>query len=417
MNLFQKKKIEMRRADDTELPHAVVMGLSPTGLHVIRELGREGVPVIGVSSESQSAAFSCYLSGKIIEPDAECRINRLCEMFPEKNHGQPGAKPVLIPTSDQDVELIVENHLQLSRHFSFQAVYSNGLASEIMNKESFYRLCESCGVSYPALWKGTAEEIRSLRDDLVYPCIVKPSLIHEVKSLMKGKKVWLVKDQAELDAIIDSIPDKKAVLLAQEIVPGPESEIGLYCAYFEDGKGATQAFTARKLRQYPPGFGSASLVQSSDEVECKRITEDFLCSIGYNGIAASELKRDPATGEWKMIEINVRPSLWFSISSFSGKRPVFQAYCKMANLKMELPENEQAQGVRWRYLLKDFWSSAFYKINKRYVLPEPVTNSVGPKFLSVSAVFSFDDPKPALAEIFLFMAKACRRVTGKRYGW
>ena len=114
-----------------------------------------------------------------------------------------------------------------------------------------------------------------------------------------------------------------------------------------------------------------------------------------------------------MIEINVRPSLWFSISSFSGKRPVFQAYCSLANLDIELPENDQAQGVRWRYYLKDFWSAVFYKINKRFVLPEPVTNSVGPKLASVSAVFSFDDPKPALAEMLLFMAKASRRISGK----
>lgn len=403
----------MYRADDTGLPYAVVMGLSPTGLHVIRELGREGVRVIGVASEPQTAAFSCYLSGKIIEPDAERRIARLCEMFPENDQDQLGGKPVLIPTSDQDVELIVKNHLRLSRHFSFQAVYSNGLASEIMDKESFYRLCECNGVSYPKLWKGTAEEIRSLRDDLVYPCIVKPSLIHEIKSLMKGKKVWLVKDQLELDAIIDSIPDKNAVLLAQEIVPGPESEIGLYCANFEGDKGASQAFTARKLRQYPPGFGSASLVQSSDESECKRITEHFLSSIGYHGIAASELKRDSITGQWKMIEINVRPSLWFAISSFSGKRPVFQSYCRLANLEIDLPESEQIQGVRWRYLLKDFWSAVFYKKNKNYVLPEPVTNSVGPNFVTCPAVFSFDDPKPALAEILFFIVKAWRRITGK----
>jgi D-aspartate ligase len=413
MNSCQNKNIEMHRVDTKELPYAVVMGLSPTGLHVIRELGREGVPVIGVASESQPAAFSCYLSGRIIEPDAERRITRLCEMFPMKDEVQPGCKPVLIPTSDQDVELIIQNHLRLSRHFSFQAVYSNGLASEIMDKESFYRLCEFYGVSYPKLWKGTAEEIRSLRDDLVYPCIVKPSLIHEIKSLMKGKKVWLIKDQADLDAIIDSIPDKNAVLLAQEIVPGPESEIGLYCAYSEGDKGVSQSFTARKLRQYPPGFGSASLVQSSDEFECKRITEGFLSSIGYHGIAASELKRDPKTGQWKMIEINVRPSLWFSISSSSGKRPVFQAYCSLANLEIELPENDQAQGVRWRYLLKDFWSAVFYKVNKKYVLPEPLTNSVGPKSASVLAVFSFDDPKPALAEMLLFMAKALRRISGK----
>lgn len=403
----------MNNLTATELPHAVVMGLSPTGLHVVRELGRHGVQVIGVSSETQAGSASRYLVGRVVEPDAERRLSMLCEMFPVSEFAEKGKKPVLIPTSDQDVDLIIENSERLARHFFFQESYSDGLASQIMDKESFYEICGSQGVAFPKLWKGAVAEIRGLRDELRFPCIIKPSRIHEIKELMKGKKVWMVRDENELEGILDSIPDGNVMLLAQEIVPGPESEIALYCGYFDSGSNAVQPFTARKLRQYPPGFGSASLVQSSDEHECRQITEKLLSSIGYRGIAASEFKRDPVTGEWKIIEINVRPSLWFSISSGAAKQPVLAAYYRLSGLDVALPELPQQNGVRWRYLLKDLWSTWFYRANKDFILPPPDINTLGGSKKRISAVFSMDDPKPALAEINNFVAKGWQRLRSK----
>lgn len=403
----------MDKVTATDLPHAVVMGLSPTGLHVVRELGRHGVPVIGVAAETQAGSASRYLAGSVIEPDPELRLKVLCEMFPVSEFANKGRKPVMVPTSDQDVDLIIENSERLARHFAFQESYLDGLASKIMDKESFYDICRSQGVEFPKLWKGAVSEIRQLRNELVFPCIIKPSRIHEIKELMKGKKVWMIRNASELDGILDSISDDSITLLAQEIVPGPESEIALYCGYFDAGRNAIQPFTARKLRQYPPGFGSASLVQSSDEHECREITEKLLSSIGYRGIAASEFKRDPATGKWKIIEINVRPSLWFSISSGAAKQPVMAAYYRLAGVEVALPELPQQNGVRWRYLLKDLWSTWFYRANKGFILPPPDINTLGGSKKGIFAVFSMDDPKPALAEINNFVAKGWQRLRSK----
>lgn len=394
----------------TELPHAVVMGLSPTGLHVVRELGRHGVPVIGVASEAQAGSASRYLIGRIVEPDPERRLNALCEMFPVSEFADKGKKPVLIPTSDQDVDLIIESSERLARHFFYQASYSDGLASQIMDKESFYEICCSQGVAFPKLWKGTVAEIRGLRDELRFPCIIKPSRIHEIKELMNGKKVWVVRDANELEGILDSIPDGSVMLLAQEIVPGPESEIALYCGYFDSGSNAVQPFTARKLRQYPPGFGSASLVQSSLEPECREIAEKLLHDIGYKGIAAAEFKRDPVTGELKIIEINVRPSLWFSITTDAGKKPVLAAYYSLAGADCLTLDCAQKDFVRWRYSLKDMYSALFYQVRRSFILPRPNVRILGKHEYQVFAVFSWYDPKPAFTEILNFSVKLWRRI-------
>ena len=43
------------------MPPAVVMGLSPTGLYAVRELGRAGITVTGVASGWQAGHASRYL--------------------------------------------------------------------------------------------------------------------------------------------------------------------------------------------------------------------------------------------------------------------------------------------------------------------------------------------------------------------
>ena len=108
----------------------------------------------------------------------------------------------------------------------------------------------------------------------------------------------------------------------QEIISGPESNITLWCGYIDAAGSVRQSFTARKLRQYPPGFGSASLVESEVCRETSETAERFLVKAGYRGIAAAEFKRHPKTGELKIIEVNPRPSLWFSVSTKSGVRLV-----------------------------------------------------------------------------------------------
>lgn len=398
-----------REVSSYTLPPAVVLGLSPTGLHVVRELGRAGVRVTGVTGSFQAGCVSRYLADCVVEDDPQRRLDVLLSRFPAEPCSGT-ARPVLIPTSDQDIDWVITYAETLSRYFSFQQSYLDGLAARIMTKQSFYELCRREGVAYPQLWKGQREEIAALRDRIAYPCMIKPSRIHEVKALMGGKKGWIARDAEQFDQILPAIPAGAGVLLLQEMVPGPESSITLYCGYFDGESRARQAFTARKLRQYPPGFGSASLVQSAPEEECREIAERFLERVGYRGIAAAEFKRDPTTAELKMIEVNVRPSLWFSLTSSAGKSPVLAAYHDLAGTDRLVPDTTQANGVRWRYGLKDLYSAMFYRLKPSFILDSPEIEAVGPSSKRVSPVFCFDDPKPAAGELFNFGSKLAIRI-------
>ncbi len=390
------------------LPPAVVMGLSPTGLHVVRALGRAGVQVSGLAEKWQAGASSTYCKQVISGSDPAEKIENLCREFPEADE-----KPVLIPTSDQDIDLVIDNAARLSRHFRFQPSYVDGLARRIMDKESFYQLAEIHGIAYPRLWSGSLETVGDLAERITYPCMIKPALIQLVKDQMKGQKGWIARNAREYAAQLAAIPNGAGTLLVQEIVPGPESNITLWCGYMS-GQGVQQGFTARKLRQFPPGFGSASLVQSHAEPDTADIASSFLNDLGYQGIAAAEFKRDPVTGQLKIIEINTRPSLWFSITDPARRPTVLAAYRDLADLS-PLPEIPQSAGVRWRYGSKDLYSSLFYRLNTGFVLPVPDTGAVGPKKRGVKAVFAWDDPLPAVTELAGFARKAAKRLLRRRH--
>ena len=389
---------------------AVVMGLSPTGLYAVRELGRAGVPVLGVTREWQPGCTSKHLSACIVEPDEARRLERLMAHFPADT-----PRPVLIPTSDQDIEFIARHADLLSQRFVFQPSYAQDLIQTLLTKERFYALCEAEGVAYPRLWRCLPGELAGLRDQIAYPCMVKPSRIHDVKSLMAGQKGWIAEDAAAFDRLRAQIPAAAGVLLLQEIVPGPESAITLHATYVDRSGAFRQPISARKLRQYPPGFGSASLVVSAPEDGSRDIARRLLGALGYRGIAAAEFKRDPRDGRLKVIEINARPSLWFALATGAGQRLTLAAYHDLAGTGQSLPENAQTDGVVWRYAFKDMYSALFYRFRKGFVLPPPDTAVVGGVRRRVHPVFAADDPLPMLAEWWHFVRKALARL-GRKAG-
>jgi predicted ATP-grasp superfamily ATP-dependent carboligase len=392
------------------LPPAFVLGLSPTGLYAIREFGVEGIPVIGVATERQAGSASRYLQDVILEPDEDRRVEELIHRA-----GREHRKPILIPTSDQDLEFIIRHRQRLAGSFVFQESYRDGVAARILTKADFYRLCAEHGVDYPSLYEIEKPDMPSLAGSLDFPVLIKPSRIHEIKSEMAGQKGWVAQNAADYARMMELIPDHAGTLLVQEIVPGPESEITLFAGYFDEKGCAHHSFTCRKLRQFPPGFGSASLVISEDEPETREIAEKFLREIGFRGIAAAEFKRDPRTGKRKIIEINPRPSLWFSASTAAGKSVALAAYRDLTGVG-PLPEGrEQRNGVVWRYALKDFYSATFYRLKNDFVLPPPNIAAARHASKRVSAVGVPGDRAPAWAELKSYLRKGLRRLLPRKH--
>ncbi len=382
----------------------IVLGLSPTGLYAVREAARAGASVLGIGAPGSPGLWSRYLAGRIAADTAAARLDAIVDWI-----GGRGDRPVLIVTSDQDLEAVIANSNELSRHVHLQGSYLDGLAAQILNKDSFYRLCDTHGVAYPSLWSAPVVEATTYRDCISWPAIIKPARIQDVKHLMAGQKGWVVRDRTEFDAVLSRIPREAGTLLIQEIVNGPESNIMLWCGYLDRDGQVRQRFTARKLRQFPPGFGSASLVQSETCYETARTAERLLSTLGYRGIAAAEFKRHPETGMLKIIEVNPRPSLWFAVATKAGV-PLIETAMAEAGGQPLPPAAKQMDGVIWRYTTKDLASRFFYNWNRDFVLPAPDMSRKRLVTARADVTGAWDDPAPAFGELASFAGKLPKRI-------
>ena len=382
----------------------MVLGNSATALYAIRELGKNNV-VVYVEPNSNSFVVK---SKFVTKPNINNSFNRLDSIidFKRKHINCP---VFILPCSDQDLEFVFENKEELSDDFLIQESILDGTAIDLMDKEKLYQICKDNGVSTPSCWVVEKEELDSLIEKVNFPCILKPTLIHNVKNKMAGRKLWTIESEAEFKEVIKGLPQGNTSWALQELIPGPDSNIRLYAAYFDKNSVPTQVYSSTKLRQYPPGFGSASLVESKRCKKIEDVSNKLLNSISYKGIVATEFKIDPRDGELKIIEINPRPSLWFSITTASLKKITFAAYCDIT-LSISIADETQKENVIWQYLAKDLYSSVFYKFNKDFILPKPLIPNYAENCDYVYAVYDRDDKKPLIFEVASLFPKLKNRI-------
>jgi predicted ATP-grasp superfamily ATP-dependent carboligase len=214
----------------------------------------------------------------------------------------------------------------------------------------------------------------------------------------------------ELLAIARRLPAETGSWLIQEIIPGAESRITLAAGYAGGSVDTDDIFTARKLRQYPAGFGSASRAISCHCSDTEATTRRLIDAIGYRGLYGAEFKRDPRDGALKIIEINPRPTLWFHLSHAAGKRLVATAYCAQAGIPLPV-RTAQRDGILWQYTLKDWASALFYRFRgEAFVFPRPDLRAGGRPNGRCWPVFSVADPLPLLAECYVYASKFMRRL-------
>lgn len=339
---------------------ALVLGLSPTGLIAIRSLGRRGIPVYG-------ADFSPWGIGRF---SRYCRYRSDLTRVSQTGDGRRlveglagfandlGVKPVLYATNDSYIELLSPHFAELSRHL-IPTTDLGRHGTDFLDKRHFYQLCRNQGVELPGTYfPSSASEAMSIAREILYPAIIKPARIHRFYRILKGKKVVLVEGSEELSREYERLAAVDPDLIIQEVVPGADAQIHVAACYLDAESRPRAVFVGRKLRQYPPRFGSASLAEARWESEVAELSLELLRAVGFVGICGTEYKRDLRDGRLKMMEINPRLTLWMGLTRAAGLDMPYVAYRDVTG--DPLPRVNQVDGARWMYMIRDLQSAAYY---------------------------------------------------------
>ncbi len=407
----------------------LVLGSSPTALAVLRELAASGFRHLYLADEGRGCAVTSRYKRRFFHLR---HADSLADVV-QRLKRQHGGKPWLIPTSDYGIEHVqrmLDSAPGTAPARAFDA-YPTGLAKRFLDKRAFSQLVtEYADFPQPQTVDGAL--LTGEKPPLPLPFFCKPRRIDKHRGQLPGKKGIIIQSQADWRAWRTRFGTMAADWLCQEIIAGAEDNIVLYAGALDPKGRLLGQFTARKLRQYPPGFGSASLVASESLPEVAQRATAFLQKTGFAGVCCGEFKWCPRRQDWVAIEFNPRPSLWYAAATASGNPLVTLALAdalasaghgdgyRMSGTSATPSSKVIADGfpgdfspqVLWRYGLKDLASARFYRRHGQdFVLepPDPHRHGVAAKKRKVAAVFSWKDPLPVAAEWLNYARKTWRR--------
>lgn len=388
---------------------AVVLGLAPTGLAIVRTLGRKGVRVIGVEADERQLGLSSRflrericLNGHHGDAGLLERLIALGKQLPEK--------AVVFPATDDYVIFVSRHAEELQPHFLFPT--PRVTLHEMVDKRMMQTLVERYKLPAPKTYfPRDAGDVRQIAREVDFPCVIKPiySLSwrrKEMESVVGHHKVIKANSAQELEGQYARLAEGEPRLMIQELVCGEDSRMHEFSAYCNERSEVLGAFVGRKLRLHPPEFGSASLVASVWEPDLVERMAQFLQDIGYRGLCNVEFKRDARDNQFKFIELNARYGLWDCLGIKCGMDLPWIAYCDMTGQPL-LPQREYRTGVKWLYFEKDIYAFLRCRRSGELTVPQWVASLWGEK---QHALFAWDDPAPAARWLWSFGEQAIKKM-------
>lgn len=316
-------------------PPAILLG-GVNSLSVARCLGRRGVRVMWVGDDDLRLSLSRYCH-RLPLPDGDGPwYARALELLlgPDAAHLE-GA--VLLACNDPAVELVARNRDALAERYLVDADTPD-VQLAMLDKLETYRLAVEAGVPTPRFWTvSSVEQLDEVRDDLVFPLIVKPVDSAAFQAAFAGAKHLTAHSWDELAPAVRRFTAAGLEFMLVERIPGPDT---LLCSYYthigDDGPAVD--FTKRIVRRQPPGEGQATLHVTQWLPEVRALSLRMLEHTGHRGLAAVEFKRDERDGQLKLIEVNVRFTGCNAIVASSGVDLPSYVYARLTGGRHRFPE-------------------------------------------------------------------------------
>jgi predicted ATP-grasp superfamily ATP-dependent carboligase len=382
----------------------VTDGEHRAALAVTRSLGRAGYRVIVASPRERTiAGASRFAARSVVTPDPlgdptafVASLRARCD--------EEGVN-VLIPISDQSMGPVLDARPTFS-----------GVAIPFPDREAYRRISDkglvleegaSLGIRVPSQVVLNGPPTPRELEAVGFPAVIKParSVIKTPATQFK-LSVRHSASRAQLEAALALLPDSAYPILLQQRVVGP----GLGVFVLMANGSPLAAFGHRRILERPPSGGVSACAESvAVDPELLRRSVELLRRFAWEGVAMVEFKRDSATGEPFLMEVNGR--FWGSLQLAIDSGVDFPRLLVEHTLGREVkPVLSWTEGVRcrWRLGEVDHFLARIRRSGKALSLPpdapslasafaHAVLPGIGPK--GRGEVCRVDDPMPQLVEL------------------
>jgi len=292
----------MSATNGKALPPAVVLGLGQNGLATIRALARMGVPVIGIDNDLEQPGAHTRYARKSHCPGFSTEGPELADHLMRLG-ADLGQKAVLFPSGDINLTVVSENRERLAAHFHI-VLPSREVLRRILDKKVFYRFAQENDLPIADTWfVNDAADIRRLAGTVRYPSLIKPYQPNAAWRRAFDTRLFIANSAEQLVRLYDRLAAVHTDLLLQEYIPGGDGDLCWGVTYLTRDGEPVALWTGRKLRQYPRGFGTATLAESRWLPDVADETLRALRALGHTGYGVVEFKRDARDGVLRITEV------------------------------------------------------------------------------------------------------------------
>jgi D-aspartate ligase len=306
-----------------------------------------------------------------------------------------GRPAILIPTSDETAQFVVEKAEPLSRRFIFPT-NSPEMIGRLVSKKGMYELALEHDIPTPAtLFPNSLEDVEASLSKITFPVMLKGIYGNRLQTRTQ-KKMVIVHSPEELIENYREMEDPEMPnLMLQEYIPGDDDQIYIFNGYFDRRSRCLAGFTGHKIRQFPVHVGCASLGVCRWNEEVAKTTIRFMAAIGYQGILDIGYRYDPRDGRYKVLDVNPRVGQAFRLFVAENDMDVVKSLYLDLTGQPQFPIAPR-EGRRW--LIEDFdVISSFHYYREGRLRPLQWLRSF--KRVEEGAWFSWSDPLPFLVMV------------------
>jgi D-aspartate ligase len=390
--LPENPKVTSQVTAGKSFPPAILFGGFFQTFKVVESLASRSIPVYALNNRWAEARYSRF--ARAIRLPENVPYPQAATDFLTGDASDYLEGSVLLAGGDQELEIISMHREMLKEKFRLDL--SNPVAQQTMlNKLATYKAAKEAGVPTPKFWQVRDEgDLQRLRDEFVYPLIVKPKVSHVFQRAFKRKFF----EAGNFQDLLDSYRMTERVgieVVLLERIPGSDNKLCSYYTYLDEEGNALFDFTKRVIRRYPVNMGIGSY-HITDRVEhVRELSLKLFRHVGLQGLANAEFISDERDGQLKLIECNAR----FTASNSLVARAGFDLGNFVYNRTVGIPQPPLTNfrtGLRLWDPLRDF--RAFLQLRKRGEL------TLGQWIASIMhrssiSYFSWRDPLPSLIRL------------------